>query len=215
MSQNCSILCYYLALLVVMNTAKTTPEENQAAQVTRVVGDEVEISCGLKTDKGGIIVWKTGSRVLFAGNMRIRRDRRLSLVNSKLVIKRVECGDAGEYSCETETLSGGVLMMVTYLAILSPPSVHILGGDGAVTVKYGASLKLTCIGEGVPVPQVSWWRRDAIIATSVGEATIELNNVDHRDAGDIICKADNGVGEVSEDAVSLHVLAPRHYLLSI
>ena len=66
MSQKWSILYLYLTLLVV-NT-----EKNDAIKVTHVVGDEMKIRCDLRTYKGGKIVWKTGPRVLFAGNIRIR-----------------------------------------------------------------------------------------------------------------------------------------------
>ena len=97
-------------------------------------------------------------------------------------------------------------MMVMHLDILSPPSVHILGGDGAVTVKSGASLKLTCIGKGVPTPKVKWVMKGEVIASYVGAATIDLDSVDINDAGDITCMADNGVGDVAEDIVVLHVL---------
>ena len=173
---------------------------------TEIVGGRAELLCDLPTDRGGKIVWKTGPRVLFAGDMRIRRDRRLSLVKNHLVISGVEPGDAGEYSCETETLGGDVHMMVMNLDILSPPSVHILGGDGAVTVKSGASLKLTCIGKGVPKPKVNWIMKEEVIASSIGDATIDLDSVDYTDAGDITCMADNGVGDVADDTVILHVL---------
>ena len=118
----------------------------------------------------------------------------------------MEPGDAGEYSCETETLGGDFHMMVIHLDILSPPSVHILGGDGAVTVKSGASLRLTCIGKDVPTPKVNWIMKGEVIASNVGAATIDLDSVDYKDAGDITCVADNDVGDVVEDTVVLHVL---------
>ena len=151
-------------------------------------------------------MWKTGPRVLFAGDMRIRRDRRLSLVKNHLVISGVEPGDAGEFSCETETLGGDVHMMVMHLDILSPPSVHILGGDGAVTVKFGASLVLTCIGRGMPLPKVSWWNKGLLAVTSVGMASFEVPSASLEDAGNITCTADNGVGTVAEETIYLHVL---------
>jgi hypothetical protein len=122
------------------------------------------------------------------------------------VISRVGGGDGGEYSCETETLGGDVLMMVTHLDILSPPSVHILGGEGVVTVKSGASLELTCKGKGMPIPQVSWIMKGKVLATSIGTATAVLNSVEHKDAGDITCMADNGVGDAAEDTATLHIL---------
>jgi hypothetical protein len=47
-----------------------------------------------------------GSRVLYAGSLRVRRDSRLELREgtTNLRIRRVEEGDAGEYDCEVYTL---------------------------------------------------------------------------------------------------------------
>ena len=75
-----------------------------------------------------------------------------------------------------------------------------------VTVKSGASLRLTCKGYGVPIPQVTWIMKGKVMASSIGTATAVLNNVEHKDAGDITCKADNGVGDVAEDTATLHIL---------
>ena len=53
------------------------------------VGEEVKLSCDVKTEPEGKIVWKAGHRVMFAGDLRIKRDNRLSLDNNDLVICRV------------------------------------------------------------------------------------------------------------------------------
>jgi hypothetical protein len=47
-----------------------------------------------------------GSRVLYAGSLRVRRDSRLELREgtTNLRIRRVEEGDAGDYDCEVCTL---------------------------------------------------------------------------------------------------------------
>ncbi len=47
-----------------------------------------------------------GSRVLYAGSLRVRRDSRLELREgtTNLRIRRVEEGDAGEYDCEVGSL---------------------------------------------------------------------------------------------------------------
>ena len=45
-----------------------------------------------------------------------------------------------------------------------------------------------------------------VLATSFGAATVVLNSVEHKDAGDITCVADNGVGDVAEDTATLHIL---------
>ena len=55
----------------------------------------------------------------------------------RLTISRVELDDAGIYTCETETVSGGVTMMTTSVSVLAPAQVSISGAGhtGEVTVK--------------------------------------------------------------------------------
>ena len=53
------------------------------ARQVKVAGEELLLSCDLQPDLGGLIVWKHGARVLFAGDLRIRRDGRLSLQDGR------------------------------------------------------------------------------------------------------------------------------------
>ena len=59
-------------------TANRLRHHTKARQV-KVAGEELLLGCDLQPDLGGLIVWKHGARVLFAGDLRIRRDGRLSL----------------------------------------------------------------------------------------------------------------------------------------
>ena len=45
-----------------------------------------------------------------------------------------------------------------------------------------------------------------VMASSIRTATVMLESVDHRDAGNITCMADNGVGEVAEETATLNIL---------
>lgn len=42
-------------------------------------GEELSLTCELQPELGGLVVWKHGARVLFAGDLRIRRDDRLAV----------------------------------------------------------------------------------------------------------------------------------------
>ena len=127
-----------------------------------------------------------------------------------LLVSRVEMSDGGEFSCETE-LSGGELAVRRFsVSVLSRPRVRIRGGDhGAVAVKAGARLELVCQGEGAPQPAVSWWRAGQMVSRSrVGRAVLSLGRVTPSQAGQLTCKADNGVGGLVEENILLSVLAP-------
>ena len=52
-------------------------------EVVKVVGEELSVLCDLETDHGGLIVWKFGDRVLFAGSLRVRRDFRIAVQDKK------------------------------------------------------------------------------------------------------------------------------------
>ena len=192
-----------LLLTILLVTVVRT--ECMVTYYTSIVGDDAVLECGLVGEPGGHIVWRAGDRVVFAGGVRIRRDKRLAVVNNHLVISGLRDGDGGEYTCETETLSGDVVMLSMYLNVLSPPSVTIVGGDGVVTVKYGARLELTCLGKGVPAPLVSWVVGGDAVVTDTGTATLELDGVGYDDGGEVICVADNGVGDPVTDSVTINI----------
>ena len=54
-----------------------------------------------------VLIWKHGTRVLTAGvgavAMHVKRDDRVSLVGTDLVIVNVTQSDAGTYTCELDT----------------------------------------------------------------------------------------------------------------
>ena len=189
--------------------SKIFPEQSAVRKVT-TAGEELRLSCELQPELGGLIVWKHGARVLFAGDLRIRRDERLAVTHRTLIVGRVDLSDAGEFSCETER-AGGLLEARRFsVEVLSRPQVKIKGGEGGVvTVKAGARLELVCQGEGRPSPAVSWWRGGQMVSRSrVGRAVLHLQEVTASQAGQLTCKADNGVGGLVEDNIFLSVLAP-------
>ena len=134
----------------------------------------------------------------------------------RLRVAGVLLSDAGEYTCETER-SGGLLEVSRHrVEVISRPEVTISGaGDGVLSVKAGSRLRLVCRGEGRPRPAVSWWRDGKMISRSlIARSVLHLQEISAREAGQMTCKADNGVmGPVSE-AVYLNVLSPPTVTIS-
>ena len=52
---------------------------SSSARQVGVAGEDLELPCQVEPDLDGLIVWKHGARVLFAGQLKIRRDQRLTL----------------------------------------------------------------------------------------------------------------------------------------
>ena len=57
----------------------------QQAEKSLVAGEELDLGCDLDVEDAGLVVWKHGDRVLFAGNVRIRRDYRMAILNKRSV----------------------------------------------------------------------------------------------------------------------------------
>ena len=55
------------------------------AEKSLVTGEELDLGCDLDVEDAGLVVWKHGDRVLFAGNLRIRRDYRMAIINKRSV----------------------------------------------------------------------------------------------------------------------------------
>ena len=54
-------------------------QTGRSARYVKIAGEDLDLTCHVEPDLGGLIVWKHGARVLFAGNLQIRRDERLAL----------------------------------------------------------------------------------------------------------------------------------------
>ena len=211
------VITTFLTALAVCGTDKSFHlHQLTSARQVATAGEELLLSCDVQPDLGGLIVWKHGARVLFAGDLKIRRDERLALRDTSLIVGRVTLSDGGEYSCETERSGGGLEVRRHIVEVISRPEVSISGAEhGVLTVKAGARLRLVCRGEGSPRPAVSWWRGGEMISSSlVARSVLHLGEVTASEAGQLTCKADNGVGGPASDTIYLNVLAPPSVTIS-
>ena len=127
-------------------------------------GEDLELSCALENTEENVVIWKHAGRVLFAGNMRVRHDDRINIVDDNLVIENVDEDDEGYYSCEIENSEGLLQIFPTVVNILVPAVARILQVGPHLTVKEGTSLSLTCAGSGAPLPHIRWVRAGSVLA---------------------------------------------------
>merc|ERR1712130_951468 len=177
-----------------------------------VVGQNVNIPCSLKQLGGNILLWKKQGRVLFAGELRVRRNSRFQVFNNNLVIQESNIDDSGEYVCEIERDGGDLEAISMYLKVLQPATAEVTIGSH-LTVKTETSLAVSCSGSGVPPPKVRWRRGNMGISSGTAQAQLVLESVTKEDIGEYVCEAFNGVGEPDTETLKLDVLYPPEVVL--
>ena len=83
-SQNIEIMLLVMVSTILVMTVNAGLV-GQQAEKSLVAGEELDLGCDLDVEDAGLVVWKHGDRVLFAGNVRIRRDYRMAIINKRSV----------------------------------------------------------------------------------------------------------------------------------
>ena len=163
-------------------------------------GEKVVLPCVVR-NKGDLVrLWKQGSRLMFADEMRVRRDSRYSVSRAgELVIAAFSVSDRGQYQCQLETHTDSPVFLRHRLEVAEAPRVRRLPESGAVEVAETENTTLQCLVTGKPRPRVSWDRLG-----QTGEK-LEMVAVRRHQAGNISCTADNGVGQPVSATFSLAV----------
>jgi len=204
-------------VIIVMMIAATTVTSKPVADMIEIdttVGSKMALECTLDNLEENVVVWKHEDRVLFAGDIRVRHDERIEVIEDSLVINDVEPEDKGQYTCEIENNKGVFNTISQIVNILEPTVAKINQVGSHLTVKAGTSLALTCSGSGVPLPEVRWRKGLKVLSRGIGEAGVLLEYLTRADIGDIVCEAFNGVGNTAEDTLTLDVLyAPEVEML--
>ena len=82
-----------LTLIQLLSTVTlvTAMPQTSVQEVTVATGEKMSLECSLETDNSNVVIWKKSDRVLYAGNIRVRHDQRLSVVTEErlLVIEAV------------------------------------------------------------------------------------------------------------------------------
>ena len=89
-------------------------------------GEKVVLPCTVH-HKGSLVrLWKQGTRVIFADDMRVRRDSRYSLTEAgDLIIDGFDESDHGDYECQLETDTDHAIFIRHSLKEAVAPSVRL------------------------------------------------------------------------------------------
>ncbi|XP_057370837.1 lachesin-like isoform X1 [Daphnia carinata] len=117
-----------------------------------------------------------------------------------LTLRGAQPEDAGRYLCQVN--SNPMITQVGIVDVVVPPVIVDAGSSAShITIREGLSLTLTCRGDGVPAPKVTWRREDGRPiflgekrkdAMSDGES-LTLNKIGRTESGAYLCIASNGV----------------------
>ena len=119
--------------------------------------------------------------MISAGDIVIRKDARMKLLDQSLEISDVTEEDAGQYICNMETF-GSPLDQVHTVSVLGktpfqtrlltnfipvPPSIQSVPQDGEIKVLAGSSVTIQCRARGNPTPQITWSRQVCTIISHI------------------------------------------------
>jgi len=177
------------------------------------LGDTARFPCQVSNLGPVVLIWKHGTRVLTAGvgavAMHVKRDDRVSLVGTDLVIVNVTQSDAGTYTCELDTDDVTPLAVSHTLQILVAPSLTRHPVSGELVVKKGSTVSLKCQASGSPIPEISWSKKNGLLDSGdkfIVGGVYTMRNISQYQSGVYICQASNGVGYPVVQHINLTVL---------
>ena len=88
---------------------------------------------------------------------------------------------------------------------LEPPTISN-GSNRTKDVEEGDDVPLDCDADGDPIPFVTWKKDGKILLHSNTTTSIQITDIELRDAGTYVCTARNRAGSVSQ---SIHVRVVR------
>jgi len=214
-SLQCGLLLLSTVTLIVSDGGSTMPDILSAPGVFRVqVGSSLTLPCNTTNLGDLVLLWRQGSRIIFAGDIKVRWDQRFSKHGHNLRIERVGPKDNGEYTCEVETKDRNHPKSIAHkIVVLQRPEIKTSSSQHNLTVIKGSSVDLACAASGNPPPTIVWTKRNRDLAglqhrLSSSGRKVHLANITINHAGRYTCTADNGVGNPVSEDITLKVLYP-------
>ncbi|CAL4059718.1 unnamed protein product, partial [Meganyctiphanes norvegica] len=174
-------------------------------------GETVMFNCATVGDTPHVLIVKKVAtendqeELLFVGDMKIFRVKRMDLKNGEFVIKNLRRSDAGDYMCSYNTNPGDPPVEVIHTLEVQY-SGRVITYSEDQHVEQGSSVTLECSGAGNPSPKIIWSKVDGRLPSGSHEEeglSMTLQDVDRHVEGNYTCKADNGIG--NPDARSMFV----------
>ncbi|CAL1547239.1 unnamed protein product, partial [Lymnaea stagnalis] len=183
--------------LKVTPVAQILPNEQ-----TFVTGSSRNFTCIAGGYPEPTFLWQHNGDVLPTGG-------RIQVDGGYLSFKNLKPSDAGDYECVASNSAGSNSVKSKLVYIESP---RVREFERKLLVSVGDDAKLTCVADGIPPPNTTWYRSDRMLqpaynvdVTRSGQLIIE--NVMESDAGSYRCVVQNEAGSDSAE-LTLEVGSP-------
>ncbi|XP_037536631.1 hemicentin-2 [Nematolebias whitei] len=192
------------SLMVQVPPRITGPNEEE---VSVIEGHMVSLMCDVQAYPPPEITWTRDGQLL-------RFSTSIHILPGGQMLQLPEAGldDAGQYVC-TATNSAGQAQKSILLSVYVPPSLKPrLDVDAdTVTPHVGKSVILRCEAQGVPEPELTWYKNGLQLASGNGlkidHHQLEIMRVQITDGGTYTCKVSNVAGQVDRTfRLMIHVL---------
>ncbi|XP_054168440.1 limbic system-associated membrane protein-like [Oppia nitens] len=196
------VLCFALFGCFAGVRPEERPATNEPQFVSqggqRVVreGEDVELFCEVHDLGEFVILWKFNrSHVLFAGNLRIHRDDRISRddVKGSLVIRAFRPENAGEYSCQVST--NPPQEIVYNVVVVGPPHIRPFPSSPDLVLHVGQPVHLKCEAEADTIE----WRKSKSSVTIGSGPELMISKTTRMDDDVYECSAVNAIGQTHHE----------------
>ncbi|CAJ1068041.1 hemicentin-1 [Xyrichtys novacula] len=175
-------------------------------EVSVVEGHMVSLLCDVQAYPPPEITWTKDGQVLrFSSGIHILPGGQM------LQLPRARLEDAGQYVC-TATNPAGQDQKSIVLSVYVPPTLKTRPSaeSDSVTPQVGSSVTLRCEANGVPQPEVTWYKNGLQLAAGNGlkmdRHHLEIVGVQLADGGTYTCKVSNVAGQVDRTfRLTVHV----------
>ncbi|XP_071310090.1 hemicentin-2 isoform X1 [Agelaius tricolor] len=153
-------------------------------------GLEVLLPCAARGVPEPRVSWSREGALLRGGKATV-------LPSGELLLRDVQEGDAGSYSCTAVNSAGRAVRRLS-LSIHTLPTFTQLPAD--ITLSRGERLELLCAAAGSPQPRVSWMANGQLLTGVAsghsGRSILRREAAAPSDSGTYVCHAENSAGAI-------------------